>query len=260
MLATLDGARGVLHFRYSGGSAEENDVPALILYLVQYSCICALFLLNMRADEKPSILDKKVQRQENPSPKITASFASKLSFVWMESLIWKGYKNPLEVKDLWELSPDISLDEVVSRFEYYYRYVLALLHEVFSPFNGMNSSFLQRQSIKRSKESGKPHSVLPSLIKCFGPVLVASAIFRVVCDTLMMVTPQIMKRMISHVTLVEIGAEGVYPWQGEVLHEKELFRIISNFPTIPFPRLLLCSSDVHRALRKNNPGGAVLRY
>ena len=35
MLAPLDGARGVLHFRYSGGSAEENDVPALTLYLVQ---------------------------------------------------------------------------------------------------------------------------------------------------------------------------------------------------------------------------------
>ena len=78
----------------------------------------------MRADEKPSIRDKKVQRQENPSPKITASFASKISFVWMESLIWKGYKNPLEVKDLWELSPDISLDEVLSRFEYYYRYLV----------------------------------------------------------------------------------------------------------------------------------------
>ena len=126
---------------------------------------------------------------------------------------------------------------MVSRFEYYYRYVFAPFHEVFSPFNGMNSSFHQRQSIKRSKESGKPHSVLPSLIKCFGPVLVASAIFRVVCDTLMMVTPQIMKRMISHVTLDEIGAEGVYPWQGKVFHEKDLFRDIAYhaFPQFPFP-------------------------
>ena len=78
----------------------------------------------MRADEKPRLLDKRVAGQENPSPKITASFASKLSFVWMERLIWKGYKNPLEVKDLWGLSPDICLDEVVSRFEYYYRYLL----------------------------------------------------------------------------------------------------------------------------------------
>ena len=111
-----------MHFRYSdGGEDDDNTLPAFILYLLQYTCICALFLLNMRADEKPKHLDKRVARQENPSPKISASFASRLSFMWMERLFWKGYKNPLEVKDLWELSPDISLDEVVPRFERYYR-------------------------------------------------------------------------------------------------------------------------------------------
>ena len=116
--------RGILYSRYSdGGDGDENAVPAFILYVLQYSCICALFLLNMRADEKPKHVDKRVARQEHPSPKISASFASKLSFAWMERLFWKGYKKPLEVKDLWELSPDISLDEVVPRFEHYYRWI-----------------------------------------------------------------------------------------------------------------------------------------
>ena len=61
--------------------------------------------------------------------------------------------------------------------------------------------------------------MLPSLIKCFGPVLLAGAIFRVTCDVLMMITPQIMKRMIPHVTLIELGADGIYPWQGKMPNE-----------------------------------------
>ena len=58
--------------------------------------------------------------------------------------------------------------------------------------------------------------MLPSLVKCFGPVLLTGAVFRVVCDVLMMITPQIMKRMITHVTLIELGTEGIHPWQGKV--------------------------------------------
>ena len=58
--------------------------------------------------------------------------------------------------------------------------------------------------------------MLPSLMKCFGPVLLAGAVFRVACDLLMMITPQIMKRMITHVTLIELGADGIYPWQGKM--------------------------------------------
>ena len=29
-----------------------------------------------------------------------------------------------------------------------------------------------------------------------------------------MIAPQVMKRMITHVTLIELGADGVYQWQG----------------------------------------------
>ena len=109
-------------FRYADATDNVDEVRlTFILYTLQYSCICALFLLNIMADKMPKDLDKRVARQQNPSPKIRASFASKLIFLWMEGLFWAGYKNLLEVKDLWELSPDISLEEVVPRFEHYYR-------------------------------------------------------------------------------------------------------------------------------------------
>ena len=29
-----------------------------------------------------------------------------------------------------------------------------------------------------------------------------------------MIAPQVMKRMITHVTLIELDADGVHPWQG----------------------------------------------
>jgi len=38
-------------------------------------------------------------------------------FAWFDKMTWKGFRNPLEVKDLWDLNPEDSATEVVPVFE-----------------------------------------------------------------------------------------------------------------------------------------------
>ncbi|KAL3882085.1 hypothetical protein ACJMK2_028457, partial [Sinanodonta woodiana] len=49
-------------------------------------------------------------------PEVLASFLSRISFWWMNGLIWKGFKKPLTVDDVYALHPHIQSSRVVPRF------------------------------------------------------------------------------------------------------------------------------------------------
>lgn len=46
-------------------------------------------------------------------------------FSWFDGLTWKGFKNPLEKKDLWDLNPADSAAEIVPTFEKHWQNTLS---------------------------------------------------------------------------------------------------------------------------------------
>ena len=54
---------------------------------------------------------------QNPSPEEKASFPSRLVYQWFDAMIWKGYKKPLEGKDLCDMNFDDKARNVVPRFD-----------------------------------------------------------------------------------------------------------------------------------------------
>jgi len=46
-------------------------------------------------------------------PEIRSSYLSRIMFSWFFPLVWKGFRHPIEVKDLWDLSPVDSCKEIV---------------------------------------------------------------------------------------------------------------------------------------------------
>ena len=54
---------------------------------------------------------------DNPCPKRSASFPSRLLFVWFDDLIKQGWSKPLLNSDLWSLNPEDRLAELVPAFE-----------------------------------------------------------------------------------------------------------------------------------------------
>ena len=51
-----------------------------------------------------------------PSAELTANLFSIATFSWVDSLLWKGYKKSLELRDIWDLIPDDKADSILSDY------------------------------------------------------------------------------------------------------------------------------------------------
>ncbi|XP_004441892.1 PREDICTED: multidrug resistance-associated protein 6 [Ceratotherium simum simum] len=87
-------------------------------HLSTYLClslVVAQFMLSCLADQPPFF--PKDPQQSNPCPEAGAPFPSKATFWWVSGLVWRGYKQPLGLKDLWSLGRENSSEELVSQLE-----------------------------------------------------------------------------------------------------------------------------------------------
>ncbi|KAI8853708.1 P-loop containing nucleoside triphosphate hydrolase protein [Chytridium lagenaria] len=45
------------------------------------------------------------EKGKKPSPELRSNFVSRLFFMWMDGLLWQGYRNPLQLNDLYNVNP-----------------------------------------------------------------------------------------------------------------------------------------------------------
>ncbi|CAH1990666.1 unnamed protein product [Acanthoscelides obtectus] len=177
---------------------EGRDHYEYISYMVYYPLVLLQLLLNCFADKKP--LEMKLTKPERPCPEQYASFLSKLLFTWFDPLAWLGYKKPLEMKDLWEMNPEDSSKEVVPLFEKHWRNTLEKCGRV-PPATQVHAKYKHNRTqvdfIQSPKK--KQASVLPALIKSFGPIYLFGAFLKLLQDLLTFVSPQILGLLILFV-------------------------------------------------------------
>lgn len=87
-------------------------------YLIFYIISLAIWFLNCFADHEPKQM--KHPKSENPYPEEGASFLSRLLYTWFDSMAWKGFRRPLEQKDLWDINPKDSSQEIQPLFMKYW--------------------------------------------------------------------------------------------------------------------------------------------
>lgn len=87
-------------------------------YLIFYIISLALWILNCYADREPD--QTKYPKSQNPYPEQGASFLSRLFYTWFDPLAWRGYRRPLEQKDLWDMNPEDSSKEIMPLFMRYW--------------------------------------------------------------------------------------------------------------------------------------------
>ena len=95
--------------------------------------------------------------QGNPCPMSKSSYLSQLVYFWAESLIWRGYKKPLVLTDVWDLDSSMSSSGLVPEFD-------AALKPL----------------IEKSKVSKKGFSILPALTKTFGASFFLGAAMQII--------------------------------------------------------------------------------
>ncbi|XP_008197328.2 multidrug resistance-associated protein 1 isoform X6 [Tribolium castaneum] len=159
------------------GSQEEipESRYSYISYLIYYPVVLVMLFLNCFADRSPR--RSEYPKLKNPCPEENSSFLSRLLFSWFDSLAWRGFRRPLVDSDLWDMKPEDSASEVVPTFEKHWKRILQ----------------------KCESSTKKQASILPALVKAFGPTFIFGALLKLIQDLLTFVSPHILNLLIQFV-------------------------------------------------------------
>ena len=115
----------------------EEEFP-FVWGMIYYPLVVTMFFINCFADVEPSLIPWEKSQVglhsnsfllvlkylidymfniQKPSPEAGASMVSVLTYFWFRPLIWTGYKNPLETKDLWDLDENDKSRSVVPKYD-----------------------------------------------------------------------------------------------------------------------------------------------
>lgn len=89
---------------------------ALLLSSIQFalSTLLLLVALTTRRGNKPVLVEHEDGLEPPRHP--MASLLSLATFAWLDPLVWKGYKQPLELQDVWNLTPSQKAATVLGDF------------------------------------------------------------------------------------------------------------------------------------------------
>uniref|UniRef100_A0A8C5PJK7 Canalicular multispecific organic anion transporter 1 n=1 Tax=Leptobrachium leishanense TaxID=445787 RepID=A0A8C5PJK7_9ANUR len=205
---------------------DSTDMPRICLFFISFGLQVAMLVVSSFSEKNE--LTKK-------NPELTASFISRITFNWYNSIIMKGYKRPLEMDDIWELNEEdttktnydvfdkhMKAEVKIAKMDLQERKEKRKYKDGAIEMNGLAKAQSQDVLVKEEKKSKKkkestsgtvkdfPKSWLyKTIIKTFPGILLHSAFFKLVHDLLVFVSPQILKLLVS---FTSNPAE--YTWRG----------------------------------------------
>uniref|UniRef100_A0A3B3CYX9 ABC-type glutathione-S-conjugate transporter n=1 Tax=Oryzias melastigma TaxID=30732 RepID=A0A3B3CYX9_ORYME len=203
---------------------EVSDVPRFCLFHISFGLELIALVLSAFADIPP-----EAREQVKKNPEVGASFLSRITFSWFNSMVVTGYKRPLVQADMWELNELLSASCISKCFQQHTDTELAAARVRFQHKlrknkgrsqteasekgisnclkKGVSQDVLMMEDKGRAKErklkkkkekEDYPNSwLLPTIYKTFKWTLFESALFRLLQDLLAFVSPQLLKLMIS---------------------------------------------------------------
>uniref|UniRef100_A0A3Q2V2S4 ATP binding cassette subfamily C member 3 n=1 Tax=Haplochromis burtoni TaxID=8153 RepID=A0A3Q2V2S4_HAPBU len=179
----------------ASSQGEVTDKLRFTTFYFYFSMVVCEFILCC-FNEKPPLFSNV-----NPCPEATAGFLSRITFWWFTSMAVKGYKMPLEAKDLWSLNKRDSSKVMVPR----------LLNE-WEKEEAKANSPEEVEVLLSSKKVAHQPSFLRALVKAFGPYFLIGSGYKLLQDIITFVNPQLLKMLILF-----IKAKDVPNWWGYTL-------------------------------------------
>ncbi|XP_067433255.1 ATP-binding cassette sub-family C member 3 isoform X2 [Thunnus thynnus] len=191
--------------------------------------VCELILCCF--NEKPPLFSNVVT-DPNPCPETTAGFLSTITFWWFTRLAIKGYKMPLEVKDLWSLnqrdSSKMMVPKLLKEWEkeqskdksehtlssqaVYSKPPPSTTNHIGGGGGGESSPEEVEVLLSSQKAAPRQPSFLRALIKAFGPYFLIGSAYKLLQDVITFVNPQLLRMLISFTK-----QKGVPDWWGYAL-------------------------------------------
>ncbi|XP_054163879.1 multidrug resistance-associated protein 1-like [Oppia nitens] len=166
--------------KYFSGLLDSYRFMATILY---YPIVLIQLLFSCFSDI--SYVDIFAKRDPNKCPKESASSLSRLTFWWFNSMIFKGYKKPLNTTDMWSLSHKNQTN-----------YILRIFDKIWNPaFEKAKDNAIQRAAPGEAIIT--EISILNTIIKTFWPGMLLAALIRLVASSLTFVNPMVLDLLIN---------------------------------------------------------------
>ncbi|XP_040885254.1 ATP-binding cassette sub-family C member 3 isoform X2 [Toxotes jaculatrix] len=212
----------------ASSQSEVTDKLRFTTFYFYFSLVvCELILCCF--NEKPPLFSNVVT-DPNPCPETTAGFLSTMTFWWFTSMAIKGYKMPLEAKDLWSLnqrdSSKVMVPKLLKEWEkeqaraksdqnvasqaVYSKPLPSTTNHIAGGGGGGESSPEEVEVLLSSRKAApRQPSFLRALIKAFGPYFLIGSAYKLLQDIITFVNPQLLRMLISFTK-----QQGVPDWWG----------------------------------------------
>ncbi|XP_028651533.1 canalicular multispecific organic anion transporter 1 [Erpetoichthys calabaricus] len=209
--------------RMALNQGDIPDLPRFCLFYISYGLQFILLILSSFADVTA---EKREASKKNPE--MVASYLSRITFNWFNSMVIKGYRRPLQMDDLWDLNDYDKTQEVSSKFEKIMNHQLRKAREKHSRqkknklqsdgslTNGRTVSqnvLVMEDKGEKKKDTNKLGYtngwMVSTLLKTFIRMLIESAVLKLLHDLLVFISPQLLKLMVSFTE-----DKSVFEWKG----------------------------------------------
>ncbi|KAL3972082.1 interferon, gamma-inducible protein 30 [Sarotherodon galilaeus] len=164
---------------------EVRDVPRFSLFYISFGLELIALVLSTVADIPP-----EAKNFIKKNPEAGAPFLSRITFNWLNSMVLKGFKQPLVQEDMWDLNESDSTAFINERFQHFMKPELDAARK--------EDEKKKKKKDKKKEEENYPNSwLIPTLYKTFKWILIESAFFKLVQDVLTFISPQLLKLMVS---------------------------------------------------------------
>ncbi|MGH0114521.1 UNVERIFIED_CONTAM: hypothetical protein FKN15_019661 [Acipenser sinensis] len=155
-------------------------------------------------NEKPPLFSSIVT-DPNPCPEYTAGFLSTMTFWWFTSMAIKGYRNPLEDKDLWSLNKkdtsEIVVPTLLKKWETEKAKVQRKNQAVYTSsnkvVNHVDGGTEEARVLLLGKNDTKQPSFLKALLKAYGSYFLIGSAYKLMQDLICFVNPQLLNLLIN---------------------------------------------------------------
>ncbi|XP_061089115.1 ATP-binding cassette sub-family C member 3 isoform X2 [Conger conger] len=162
-------------------------------------------------NERPPLFSSVVT-DPNPCPETSAGFLSTMTFWWFTSMAIKGYRKPLENKDLWSLNKQDSSGVVVPKLLWEWKAENSRIqsgdHEKdthaqyyktpsATEANHVGGGVEEAEVLLSGQQEARQASFLRCLVRAFGPYFLIGSAYKLAQDVITFLNPLLLSMLIS---------------------------------------------------------------
>ena len=158
-----------------------------VSYILQYSLICLLLVLELFPDKEPTF--SYYPKSKNPNPELKSSFFAKLLFLYFDTFAWKGFRKPLTMEEMYDINPQDTSRELVPPFDKYWDMSVA---------NGRKKQIAADKKAGKTNIEYKPHSEtngssLYAMVRAYGAPFWFAGMLQLAISGLQFASPYLMQ-------------------------------------------------------------------